>query len=245
MSREHKYTAIVLKKQPFKEGDEIITFFTREQGKVRALAKSVKSPKSKLQQKLQSLFLVDLILSGGPARLGGAGKLPKIIFAEPKVVFAGLRQNLQALKMAFYAAELSLKFTPDEHKNESLFGALASFLGFIDNGPDNHQLNAALAKFKLEALTALGLSLNYPARLGPEIFFSSSHGGFTAQKFADASPVSRGVYAEFMRLKNSVWGEFPGDQPASVLAELQNLLSRFIEYQLERKLNSEKFLNML
>ena len=53
MSRETKLTGIILKKQPLNESDEIITFYTKENGKIRALAKSVKSSKSKLQQKIQ------------------------------------------------------------------------------------------------------------------------------------------------------------------------------------------------
>src|SRR5947208_3391870 len=71
MPRENTYQAMILKKQAYAEADEIITFFTFEHGKVRALAKSVKSPKSKLQQKLQALFLVQVTLSHS--------KFPKII----------------------------------------------------------------------------------------------------------------------------------------------------------------------
>ena len=50
--REQHYSAIILKKQPYREGDEIITLFTKEGGKIRCLAKSVKSPKSKLAAKI-------------------------------------------------------------------------------------------------------------------------------------------------------------------------------------------------
>src|SRR5579863_8757092 len=96
--RESHYTAIILKKQPYKEGDEIITLFTKEGDKIRALAKGVKKPLSKLQQKLQSLFLVNVTLAGGD--------MPKIIRVEPVKVFAGMRESLAASKLAFYALEL-------------------------------------------------------------------------------------------------------------------------------------------
>ena len=54
--REIKHTGIILKKQPLGEADELITLFTKEQGKVRVLAKSVKSAKSKLQQNCRLCF---------------------------------------------------------------------------------------------------------------------------------------------------------------------------------------------
>ena len=122
MSRETKCRGVILKKQAFNEGDEIITFFTRELGKIRCLAKSVKSSKSKLQQKLQSLFIVDISFTHG--------KLPKVISVEPVKVFSAMRENLQALKRAFYAQELVLKFTPDEQKNEPLYFCWKIFWNF-------------------------------------------------------------------------------------------------------------------
>lgn len=237
MSREQKYTAIILKKQPFKEGDEIITLFTKERGKLRALAKSVKSAKSKLQQKLQQLFLVELTLT--------AGSLPKIIAAEPVKVFAGLRQNLEASKTAFYAAELVMKFTPDEHKSEALFGILHAFLEFLDSAPQADLLAEGLAKFKITILEASGFGIHSPKNVGPKekIFFSRFKGGFSLQKSGDALEVSRNTYENFSKL-NSI--AFPNLAETNInlqnLAELQHLLSGFIEYHLERRIKSEKYL---
>ena len=152
MSREINYQAIILKKQPFNEADEIITFFSKEAGKVRGLAKSVKLSKSKLQNSLQALFLVNLGLVGG-------GLLPKIISAEPKKTFFKLRHNLNLIKYAFYASEVVLKFTPDTQKNEKLFELLLNFLDHLENS--GLELEFALAKFKAEFLTATGFEVSF------------------------------------------------------------------------------------
>ena len=149
MSRETKYTAIILKKQPLNEADEIITFFTREAGKIRALAKSVKLSKSKLQNALQSLFLVNLTLAG-------KGSLPKIIGVQPVKIFAELRQNSDCIMRAYYACELVLKFMPDGQKNLKLFEFLSDFLTHLNSADPN--LDSALAKFKAGFLSAIGLS---------------------------------------------------------------------------------------
>jgi len=236
MSRETKCQAIVLKKQLFGEGDEIITFFSRELGKIRCLAKSVKSSKSKLQQRLQGLFLINLSFSHG--------KLPKIISAEPVKVFSGMRENLESLKRAFYAQELILKFTADEQKNEPLFLLLESFLEFLDSGAANKILDIGLLKFKLEILQALGLGVHNEAMAEShqEIFFSPVRGGFNKLASADSLKVSTDVYGLFLELKNAGLNQLQKIQHQAGEKDLQNLLSQFIEYQLERKVRSEKFL---
>ncbi len=236
MSRETNCLAVILKKQPFNEGDEIITFYTLELGKIRCLAKSVKLSKSKLQQKLQALFLVNLSFSHG--------RLPKIISVEPVKVFQRLRENLESLKRAFYAQELVLKFTPDEQKNQPLFVLLENFLEFLNSKNPEPVLDLALAKFKLEILRALGLGVKGSAGAGEggRIFFSALRGGFSRRASADALKVSQVVYRLFLELQAVGFENLRKAKNTAGEKDLQNLLSEFIEYQLERKVKSEKYL---
>lgn len=238
MPRENKYTAIILKKQPFKEGDEIITFFTKQQGKLRCLAKAVKKSLSKLQQRLQALFLVELITT--------SGHFPKIIGVEPIKVYAYMRENLSALKRAFYALELVLKFTADEQKNEALFNLLGDFLEFLNTAQTEEIFSLGLAKFKIELLQSIGLGVLSPRIFEPknEIFFSASKGGFFQTKSADVFPVPKGAYEIFLELKNANFKTLNSIGNNKQHEQLQSLLSQFIEYQLERKVRSEKYLKM-
>ena len=172
MSREQNYTGIILKKQALGESDEIVTFYTKEQGKIRALAKSVKSSKSKLQQRLQALFLVNFTLT--------SSKLPKIIFVEPLSVFMNLRENLPGIKAAFVACELVLKFAPDEQKNVPLFQALVDFFEFLNGEVGSAQTSLGLIKFKLAVLEASGLGLALEAGDNDlQTYFNAHSGGFT------------------------------------------------------------------
>lgn len=212
MSREISYTAIILKKQPLGEADEIITFFTREAGKVRGLAKSVKLMKSKLQNSLQSLFLVNLGLSG-------SGSLPKIISAEVKQTFPGLRQNLDAIKRAFYASELVIKFMPDGQKNETLFNLVLDFFRYLENQPRN--LDLALAKFKTEFLSAAGFAAVYHRDLVKD-----------QNQLKQCLDLEKTSFDNINRAEN--FGE---------IAPLQEFLSQFIVYHLEREVKSERFLD--
>lgn len=238
MSKETKLTGIILKKQPYNEGDEIITLFTKEQGKLRVLAKSVKLAKSKLQNSLQALFLVNISVAGN--------KLPKIIAAQPEEVFLNLRENLRAVKMAFYAVELLLKFTPDEHKNEALFNLLEQFLSKLNTEKSDDVLNLALAKFKIAILQDSGLGIHYPKNISPreKVSLSPVRGGFVSgEEGASFLPVSKACFQLFLKLAGVNSTDI--SQDSSAIQELQKLLSIFIEYQLERRVNSEKYLNMV
>ena len=235
MGREQKLSAIILKKQPLGEGDELLTLFTKDQGKLRVLAKSIKSPKSKLQQKLQVLFRIEAVIAGS--------KIPKIIGAETVDVYLGIRENLLAAKIAFLAVELILKFTAEEQKNEKLFSILQLFFEFLSANTEPLLLDMALARFKLAVLEASGFGLRAAPDASAAIYFNSALGGF-ASNAAGSVRVSAGAYKLFLSLLRCKLADLSGlEYPTqNALGELQNLLTSFIEYQLERKLKAENFL---
>lgn len=209
MSREIKYTGIVLKKQAFGEADEIITFFTLEAGKVRALAKSIKLAKAKLQNSLQTFFLTSVVLSG-------RGDLPKIIHSVVSEHFSEIRENFLALKYAFFAGELMLKFTPDEQKNEKLFKLFYNFLKFLNSSANDYELG--LLKFKTEFLTLSGFSTeNYADLKDKKLWFQQC-------KMLEQS--------EFINLPNR-------SLVVKEIEELQSFLSNFIKFHMEREIKSE------
>ncbi len=239
MPRENTYLSIILKKQAFKEADELITVYTKETGKLRVLAKSVKFSKSKLQHGLQVLFLVKISLVGS--------KLPRVIGTQVVASFPNIRENLRAAKMAFYALELALKFTADEHKNEKLFGLLEEFLNFLDaHAQDSRLLECGLAKFKIEFLDAVGfrISADRPKDFSGDIGFSNSRGGFVfGGRADDYQNLTIPAYEQFHALRAA---DFEGlaafGRPMGNLGELQGILSDFLQYHLERDIKSERFL---
>ncbi len=244
MSRENAYNAFILKKQPYGEGDELITVYTEEAGKLRVLAKSVKFSKSKLQYNLQSLFLVRLSVAGT--------HLPRIIGSEAQQMYPLLRERMEAVQAALYGTELLLKFTPDEQKNEHLFLLFGKFLSFLDRlGENPAALPWGLIKYKIEFMEAIGLGVQHndtPA--GVPLGFSMSRGGFTADDDSlDFQPVSPLVLAQYKAmlaasfddlLKPAANTHLPQGEPA----ELQQLLSGFVTSQLERDVKSERFLKL-
>lgn len=259
MPRENIYNAIILKKSPYGEGDEILTLFTESAGKVRALAKSVKFQKSKLQYSLQACFLVKVTLTSSP--------LPKLIGAEVLNAFPAIRENLEAAKMAFYALETALKGTPDEQPNGHLYYTLCEFFTFLDLCKTHGDLLlTGLAKFKIEFLDALGLSIHLPYNLDRAdlyLGFSPGRGGFTPHNFsneknregfisgedaADFITVLPETIDQFTVIRETAFSQLAQRQnlPQAIKADstqpLNDLLSRFINYQLEREIRSEEYL---
>jgi DNA repair protein RecO (recombination protein O) len=139
-----KLTGVILKKQNYKEADQILTLWTSELGKVRVLAKSVRLPKSKLVYNLNELAVVDIEIIGHK-------NLPTVISANCRNNYKNLREDLIKMGSAFYAAELMLKMTADENPNEAAYGL---FLGFLNEL--NH--TKSLEHYKIIDIFALNLS---------------------------------------------------------------------------------------
>ena len=235
MSREQQYTAIVIKKQALGESDEIITFYTRELGKVRAVAKSSKLPKSKLQAQLQPMFLCQLTLAG-------SGSLPTIIRVQANKPFANIQNDPDRTPFWYVVAELVLKATPDEEQNEMLFSALEQFLEFLDTPVlSSDDALRGLLKFKLMFTDALGFNVvNSDADLTKPVFFRNSFGGFVQdEKPFDASHVHPNTLTSFDALRDMNYDQICGSN--LVVDELNGLLTQFISYQLEREIKSERF----
>ncbi len=146
-----KHTGIILKKQNYKEADQILTLWTKDSGKVRVLAKSIRLPKSKLAYAVGDLSLCEIDTAGGD--------FPVLIGAKPLRQYKSIQEDLQKIVIGFYAAELMLKMTADEHPNEIAFDLLSEFLKDLDHPEYFAKDYALLDKFSLDLLETLGFKL--------------------------------------------------------------------------------------
>jgi DNA repair protein RecO (recombination protein O) len=234
--KETKLQAVVLKKQAFGEADEIVTCFSSELGKVRFLAKSIKLSKSKLQHALQLPFLVEIKLTNG------RGSLAKVISATVVESFSALRENPELGSYAFFALESILKFTPDEQVNSELFSALVKYLKNINLSVGAKVCKLELVKFKIAFLSGLGFSVNLPAgkiETYENLGFSNSLGGFTWEKAFDLRQVSQNAVQAYCKLVENPNEIFFG---MNEIDELNNILSGFVTYHMEREIKSEKYI---
>jgi len=146
-----KLLGIILKKQNYKEADQILTVWTREAGKVRILARGLRKPASKLNYALPDLGLAELHFTGK--------NLPVLIGAKPIRNFPSLTEDLQKTIIGFYAAELMLKMTADEHPNAEAYDLLAGFLAELNQADYSGRYQPLLECFSLDLLECLGFKI--------------------------------------------------------------------------------------
>lgn len=245
---------VILKKSVFSEGSEIVVLYTEDLGKVRAVARSIKSSKSKLAFALQSLFLSDVDLA--PSR--SKSNLYTITGVKSLEAFQSIREDLKKAYAGFYAAELVMKATPEEERNSGIFDLLVSYLKHLDQ---EHQSffkeehgYPCVDVFTLKVLAESGYAIRLDncvscsATLKDQnVEFSSRRGGFLcplcAEKTTDTSFDALGVRKFLSENIRKSFNEL--DNTKLSLADqtvLHNLAQSYAKYILERNLNAAKYL---
>ena len=148
-----KLEGVVLKKQNYKEADQIITLWTKEVGKVRVLAKAIRSNKSRLAYSVQDLSLVEIETAGK--------NLGVLTSAKQKKTYKAIRKDLSKIGLGFYATELVMKMTADEQANGPAYSYLLEFLDYLDKAQNLKQAELAVFGFALKLMECLGFSIEF------------------------------------------------------------------------------------
>ena len=138
---------IVLRCRPVTESSLIVTWFTREWGQLKTLAKGARRPKSPFRGKLD-LFYRDEILFGRSRR----SELHLLHDGFLENPHASLRRSVRQLTAAAYACELVELATVVEDPNPAIFALLETTLTGLEQGADA----VWLIWFELQLLTAAG-----------------------------------------------------------------------------------------
>ena len=140
------------------EADRIIVLFTQELGKLSAVAKGVKRPRSKLAGAVQLFNHLEALLAVGRS-------LDVITQVRPLELFPRLRSDMTRYASASYVAELLDTLVEERAAAPPLFELLVTVLQGLDGEGDPATL---LRGFELKLLTELGY--------GPELFTCVSCG---------------------------------------------------------------------
>src|ERR1051325_10432119 len=118
-----KATALVIRGSDFSETSRIVTLWTREFGKVRALAKGGRRLKSNFDVAFDLLTVCRVMFIRK-----AHGGLDLLTEARLEEQFPALRQDLQALYAGYYVAELLADGTQDYDPHPPLFDAAVATL---------------------------------------------------------------------------------------------------------------------
>jgi len=173
-SRNYQTQGIILKQAKLGEFDKIVTIYTPEYGKLRAVAKGACRPRSKLGGNVEPLTHSLMLLAKGR-------NLDIVTQSQTINGFLALKSDLWRMACGLYILELIDSFTVEGGENLPLFELLLYILQQLSE-PDSSE--TALRYFELHLLHYLGYRpqlhrcVNCDLPLRPVVnFFSPSKGG--------------------------------------------------------------------
>ena len=243
--RSIRVHAVVLRHADWGEADRLVTLYTREQGKLRAVVKGARKITSRKAGHLEPFTQVKLQLSRGR-------DLFIITQADTLDAYLPLRENLILTGNASYVVELLDRFVYEEEgANPTLFRLLADTLQRLADGGNTW---LAVRYYEMRLLDYLGFrpQLFECANCGREIkaegqFFSFMLGGVICPRCGQGLPNLRAISVEALKylrhFQRSSYRDAQRARPsAATQKEVEVLMQNYLTYLLERALNSPEFL---
>ena len=143
-----KTRAIVLRLVEFSETSLVVTLFTEDFGKVGALAKGARRPKSPLEGALDLLALIRIVFLRKSSE-----SLDLLTEARLERRFRSAERELARLYAGYYVGELLSELTDTGDPHPALFAAGDQTLAAIDRG---EPLAETVLRFELAALKLVG-----------------------------------------------------------------------------------------
>ena len=245
--RSFRAEAVVLRHQDWFEADRLLWLFTRQMGKVRAVAKGVRRLRSRKAGHLEPFTHVKLLLARGRDLL-------LITQAETIDAHLALREDLTRLGYASYVVELLDRFTAEEDENEPLYHVLTNTLSRLETASD---LLLPIRYFELRLLDLTGYrpQLFQCVVCESEIqpvpqYFSAAQGGVLCPQCGlrapEAHPISLPALKYLRHFQRSTYAEAARAHiPPNVHREMETLMHEYFNYLLERSLNAVEFLKLV
>lgn len=263
----YKTQGIIIKRNNFLESSLILDIYTKDYGKVEAVARSARKVKGKLKGHLELFLDTELILARGK-------NIDTITSSLTINSFSNLRNNLEISYGAYYILELVDKMTIEGHQDERVFYLLNRVLLFLDKFVDsnvennyNIEYHLIILFFQVNLLNLTGFSpeLNKCVSCSKSInlgknYFSFSMGGVVGSECTSKDVKSILISDNTIKLLRLF--QFKGgdvdeynkhlDKYFGIIEKLKVdeklilssifLMNRFIEFNIERKVKGIDFL---
>tara|TARA_Y100000310_G_scaffold218044_1_gene219184 strand:- start:431 stop:1228 length:798 start_codon:yes stop_codon:yes gene_type:complete len=239
--------AVVIHRSKLGEADYILTLYTPHLGKLSAVAKGVRRPKSKMGGHVELLTHSQVLLARGR-------NLDTLTQCQTLHSFLSLREDLERVSRGLYVAELVHRFTEEHLENYPLFQLLVGtldWLGLLRAG------TLALRYFEVRLLDVLGYRpqlstcVGCGSKLEPTLnFFSSASGGVLCPDCGPGEPKARTLSVAALKVLRLLQGADRDmasrvKMDAQLSLELKLLLRGYMGYLLEREVKSAAWLDRL
>jgi DNA repair protein RecO (recombination protein O) len=245
-----KATAIVLRVIEFSESSSICTLFTREFGKVQALAKGARRPKGPFESALDLLALCRVVFLRK-----SSDALDLLTEAKLERRFRPAEGDLVSLYSAYYVAELLGDMADDYDPHPELFDAAAAALFALRT---KGNAASSVLRFEMTALRVLGHlpALDVCAECGRSLDLSGRvpfgmlAGGAMCGKCREGKKNVVSVSGPVLRLmKQYAEDRFDDEQPTQpdrrVYGELRGVLNHYLSHLIGHAPKMHKLLGNL
>lgn len=153
MSDIVKTDAVVLSKLNYGDTSSIVSLYTETDGKISAIVKGARGPKSKIGKIIDPINHLQIIIYKKNTR-------DVQILSDANLVshFVNLKEDLDATKYGFAIIELVKNLTAEHEVNQKLFKGLIKILNLIDDKKENPAF--LFGRFLLFFLSELGYELS-------------------------------------------------------------------------------------
>ncbi len=246
--RSFRVDAVVLRHSDYGEADRLLTLYTRQLGKTRAIAKGARKIASRKAGHIEPFTHVRLQLARGRDML-------IVTQADTVDGYLPLREDLILTGQASYVMELLDRLTyEDEIENPTLFRLLTETLARLASKTDAWLV---IRYYEMRLLDGLGFrpQLFACANCGREIvaedqYFSFSAGGVICPSCGLGLPnlpdISMDALKYLRHFQRSSYADASRARPSlEVQKEAESLMQGYFTYLLERELNTPGFLKQV
>jgi len=170
----YKVQAVVLNSYEMRDAHRVLVLYSREKGKVRAVAHGVVKPTSKKRGAVQPFCYTEFLLRHG-------SELDSVSQCEGREIYPALWADLELMSYAGHATGLVDRLTADGEPDENIFNLLLGLLRALEN---TKQPELVVRSFELQLVALLGYlpQLNGctncgETELGRGGYFSAAAGG--------------------------------------------------------------------
>ncbi len=126
MPGSFKTEAIVLRSIRYGEADRILHLYTQQRGRVGAIAKGSRRPRSRFGGRLEPFFRIELVL------YEGRGELMTVTSAATVAGHPHLRESAASLTVGARACDSVLRLLDSAEPNQAAYNLLSRYLALLD-----------------------------------------------------------------------------------------------------------------
>jgi DNA repair protein RecO (recombination protein O) len=223
-----KTSAVVIGGFPLGESDRVVSFFTRDFGKVRGVAKAARRARSRFGAALELFTLGTLVFFDG-----GRSDLVSVDHFDITRAFGGVRDDLDRLGHAAWMAECVARLTAERDPHAAVYGLLVRALRSLEGGAPPSRVVLAFGVRCVEALghglrTDACVACRTPRAARPWTAIDLEDGGVVCPSCVRGghglTAVGPRAVEALARLKTMAWGEAVVARLGRAEGELRDVL---------------------